>query len=308
VGLGWHEDVCRHARVSPDVGKPVFLYRQRPWDSALPLLGFATCYGQDREVTALSAELPEAFTDEQIKQIFSRGVLLDARAADSMLRRGMGELVGIDARADNARAVIESLDDPKFASYAGESMMMRANGIPWQFRLRPEARVISKLRGYRGEETGHGAFVYENSLGGRVAVLPYDSQGEGFLLGIVTNTLTSPTFLCFPRQAQMLRVLDWLGRRPVPLFVPGAPNVFPLLIEQPDRSIVAVANLCSDPIEGLTLRLAPPRFPVRRIRSLGTTGAWQKCAAKLTRPSDGTITLRTGLDVDHFDAAIIELT
>jgi len=309
VGLAWHEDVCRHSRVAPEAGKPIFVYRQRPWDSALPLLGFATCYGHDRgDVTAMSAELPEAFTDEQVRQIFSRGVLLDARAADSMVRRGLGDLVGISGRADDARAVIETLDDPAFATHPGESMMVRANGIPWQFRLKPETRVISKLRGYRGEETGHGAFVSENALGGRVGVVPFDSQADGFLLGIVTNTLTSPTFLCFARQAQMLRLLDWLGRKPVPLFVPGAPNVFPLLIEQRDRLIVAVANLCSDPIESLTLRLAPRSFTVRRVRSLSPSGGWQKCAAKLARSSDGAITVRTNLAVDHFEAAILELS
>jgi len=305
IGLFWHEDVCRHVRGVTGASKPIFLYRQRPLDTALPLLGFATRYGA-ADVTVVTAEQVFCLNASELEQMFSRGVLLDARAAESLIAMGRGELAGVVRRIENARAVLETVEDKRFGR-VGEPMSARSNGTPWQFGLQKSARVISKFRAFLGEETGHGAFVYENSLGGRVAVLPFDSQDDraAQLGGGTSNAMLSPTFLSWTRQAQLLGALEWVGRKPVELFVPNAPSVFPLLTEQSARLIVGVANLLSDPIPALSLRLRMPSFAIRRVRTLTTDGKWRECPARIRKIKGGAVKISTSLAVDHLGVAVL---
>lgn len=308
ISLYWHEDVCRHVRGVSQAAKPVFLYRQRPFDAALPMLGFSIRYG-DGEVTVVTAETICCLSATELERLFSRGVLLDARAVESLILLGRGDLAGAAERLPDAKAVNETIETKAFGGIAGDPMSMRQSSAPWQFQLDPRARVITRYRGYRGEETGHGMWLFENRLGGRVAVLPLDTQNDGVShFGLVTtNALHSPTFLTWTRQALFHDVLKWLGRKPVPLFVPCAPGIFPVLVDQGKRLVVGVVNLSSDPIERLALQLAAPAFPVRRVRALRNDGEWVSCKAKIGPVRRGCVTIQTGLTVGHFDTAVLTL-
>jgi len=307
IAVYWNDQVCRHVYGLADSPKPIFLYRQRPLDSALPLLGIATKYGTG-DVTVLTAELPHCLSNEELERMFSGGVLLDARAAEFLLRMGRGELAGVVKRLPNARTASETVEDKAFGS-VGESMSTRLNGACWQFELAKGARVISAFRAFGDKESGHGVFLYENSLGGRVAVLPYDTQNDGVsLFGMLTvSPMLSATFLTWARQEQLRSVLEWLGRKPVPLFVPGAPNVFPILADQGTRLVVGVANLQADPIKSLTLRLAKPRFPIRTIRSLQPDGSRKRLKATIRNERGGVTDIGTGLRLEHYDVAALVL-
>jgi len=59
---------------------------------------------------------------------------------------------------------------------------------------------------------------------------------------------------------------------PLPLFVAGAPNAYPLLAQQDDRLIVCVANLSAGALRGLTIHLRQPAFPIRHIHVLRADG------------------------------------
>jgi hypothetical protein len=181
--------------------------------------------------------------------------------------------------------------------------------VPWQFDLHKKARVITRLRGYHDEETGHGMWLFENSLGGRVAVSPLDSQNDGVShFGLVTtNAFHTPTFLTWARQALLRDVFTWLGRKPVPLFVPNAPAIFPILADQGKRLVVGVLNLNSDAIERLTLEIAAPAFRIRGVRSLRRDGSWAPCKATVGPVQKGAATIETQLTVEHFDAGVLTL-
>jgi hypothetical protein len=307
VSLFWHEETCRHTRGVAGEPKPIFLYRERPWDQALPLLGIATRYGVG-DVTALSGEQVDCLDDAALRSVFSRGVVLDARAAESLLLRGKGELAGVRRRARDVGVAIETIEDKAFGGITGDPMNDRWLGTAWQFEWMPGARIISRLRDFEGRRTGHGVVLFENSLGGRVAVLPFDGQvREVFSLGVGFPPLASPSFLCYTRQAQWRDVLEWLGRAPLPLFVPEAPSVYPLLVEQPGRLIVGVANLLADVIPSLKLRIRKPSFPIRRVRVLSSTGEWRICRSRSRSVAKGTLTIETGLAPGYLDVATLIL-
>jgi hypothetical protein len=307
VALYWHEAAARHTRGVSDEPKPVFLYRERPWDVALPLMGIATQYGSG-DVTAFAGEQIACLGADELDRIFSRGVLLDVRAAETLLRMGRGDLAGVAARAADTAASMETIEDPAFGDWAGDVINLRWTSQAWQFKWLKGARVISRLRGYRSEERGHGGVLFENELGGRVVIYPFDSQVRSVVgLGVGFPPLLSPSFICRPRQAQLRAALEWAGRAPLPLLVPEAPTVYPLLAEQVGRLIVGVANLLADPIAALRIRLRAPAFPLRRVRALDADGRWHGCRAAIRGPRKGAVTLDTGLRLNYLEVAILQI-
>ncbi|MEI8242107.1 MAG: hypothetical protein WCI17_02450 [bacterium] len=305
VGLCWHEEVCRHVRGVAQEPKPIFLYRERPWDQALPLMGMATTYVTG-EITAFAGEQLAALSDEELRACFSRGVLLDARAAEALLQRGKGAWAGIAGRLPDVASSQETIEDARFGGLAGDIINLRWCGQAWQFNWQRGARVVSQLRGYDGNVRGHGVTVFENRLGGRVVVYPFDSQVRSVVgLGIAFPPMVSPSFLNRPRQAQLLDLLEWAGGKPLPLVVPESPTVYPLLAEQPGRLVVGVANLLADPIASLTLRLRTPAFTVRRVRALDAAGRWKTCRATIGKPSKGAVTIRTGVTLNYLDVTVL---
>lgn len=297
IGLFFHPDIARHVQVAANARTLNALTRHRPLDATIAALGFATRYGQ-ASVTVVTHEQPLCLDDASLEALFSGGVLLDARAAEALCRRGRGDLAGILGRAEDGRGVNEMVVDDAFGGAAGERISIRMDGIPWQFRLPPAVREISVLCDYGGRRTGHGIVLFENSLGGRVAVLPYDSQAGG---------LKTATFMCYTRQAQLLAVFEWLGRAAVPCLVRHAACALPLVAEQDGRLIIGVINTLSDPVTGLRMRLAAPGFPVRAMHGLQPDGTWRPLACRVSAGTTGGIEIATDLRIDHMDVAVLTL-
>jgi hypothetical protein len=305
ISLLLHEEVSRCVFGAQEQTRPIFLYRLRPWDTALPMLGFATRYGLGG-VTALAGEQILCMSDAELREALRGGLLLDARAAEALLRAGKGELIGITERLTDAPGVTEVITDAAFGGVAGEIINLRCEGAPHQFAWRDGARVISRVRDYAMRDVGHGVVLFENAGGGRAAVAPFDSQQHLVSLGLAVNPISSATFINWPRQAQLLDLLTWLGRGPVPLFVPEAAGVLPLLIDQGHRLIVGVTNVSYDPIDNLQLRLAAPANPVTRVRSLRQDAQWETLKADVTRNGDS-LHIATGLRVDFLETAVLVL-
>lgn len=276
VGLIWREDEARHARGVQDRTKPIFLYRHHPWDHVLPLLGIPVTYAEAK-VTALAGEQPAGLSKGEIQKLASGGLLLDARAAETLLMMGFGDLVGISKRLPDSVAASETIEDAAFGGIQGDVINCRWTSMPWQFELLPGAQVVSRFRGYRGEDRGHGVLVYENSLGGRVVIVPFDSQVDQVsALGVAHPPFESPSFLSRPRQAQLRDALIWAGRAPLPFYVEDAPMALPMIIEQQNRVIVAITNLMPDHLDKVVARLYLPGFYPSQARRLSPRGSWRR--------------------------------
>jgi len=297
VGLFFSEEICRHTRGVSEGALPRQLKRQRVWDDLLPLVGISISHA-GHGVTAFGGEQVCCLDAAALERVFSRGALLDARAAECMLRLGQGALVGVKQRLPNARAVLETVEDPRFGRLVGDPVNLRSVGSAWQFRWSPAAREVSLLRGYRWERTGHGIMLFENALGGRVAVLPFDGNERAF---------TTPSHLNWTRQAQLIDILEWLGRDPLPLVVHEAPMVYPILIRQATRLIVGIANLHSDPIPRLRFTVRKPSFPIRHIHALRSDGRWTKLPAILRDSSERSLSVEVRREVRHLDVAVLRL-
>lgn len=307
VSLHYHEDVCRHTHGVADEPKPILMYRRRALDQTLPLMGIATRYGIG-DLTVFAGESIACLSDEERREVFSRGVLLDGRAAETLLMGGNGELAGIAGQLGEVPSTHETVEDGAFGKWAGDSLNNRWDGLARQFEWLDGARVISTLRGYDGGPTGHGLVLFENELGGRVVVLPYDSQNELSTLGTY-QAMCSPGFITFSRQAQIKAGLEWAKRGPLELFVPNAPSVYPMLMRQDKRLIVSVMNLLPDPVENLTLELGAPGLDVAAVQVLQKDGVRAKLPDATIEPADeqGRIVVRTSVTIPYLDTAVLVL-
>ncbi|NQU11658.1 hypothetical protein HQ590_12765 [bacterium] len=305
VSLYWHEEAARHARDVTDQPKPIFVYRQRPWDQVLPLLGIGTRYGQG-DLTVFAGEEIACLTDPELREVFRHGVLLDARAAETLLLTGHGGLAGLRKRLPDTTAAIETIEDAEFGELEGDIINCRWTSQARQFQWQSGARIISRLRGHQHEDRGHGVVLFENTLGGRVIVVPFDSQGGSSVgLGIAFPSLESPSFICRPRQAQLRAALQWAGRGPLAVAVENSPTVYPLLFEQPRRLVIGAVNLLADPVESLVVRVRAPSFPLKRVRILTADGQWRAARrAKIGRPRGGAITIDTGISLPYLGVGV----
>jgi hypothetical protein len=308
VGLFFHEESARHTAGGESLTRPVLLMRRRPWDGALSTMGFPVRFGP-APVTAFAGESLAALDPAERARLFQGGVLMDGRAAATLLRLGEGSLAGLAGARPDAGHSHETIEEAAFGGLPGDVMNTRWEGAARQFDWLPGARAVSRLRGYRDEPTGDGVVLFENAAGGRVAVFPFDSQGGAQMsLGAGAEPMLSPSFLSAPRQAQLKDVLTWLGRTPLPMVVHAESPVYPLLVAQPRRWIAAIAALSADGLDRLDIEFGPLPFEVRRIRRLDRTNRWKTVPLeRLETTGTGTCRLRLETPLACLEVAVLTL-
>jgi hypothetical protein len=278
VRLFVHDDVTRHVTGGAGLPKPILLMRKRPWETSLPLLGIPTTF-HDSPVVAFAGEEINCLSDAELDQVFTGGVLLDARAADCLIKRGRAGLVGARARKDNATHCKET------PVKAGAPMNSRFDGEAWQFDWEPAAQVHSQFRNYNDQVTGTGVVSFENKLGGRVLIMPYDSQSGAMVFGIPGNALASPGFVSPARQVFLQPLIRWLFKdQACPGFFTDHKPVYPLVVRLKNAgTLAALTNLGADPVNALAWleKLADGK----PYRWLDERGEWHDS----THPDRGTL-------------------
>jgi hypothetical protein len=222
VGCPWREDAARrrHAPASASSWQEGLHLPAEGWGPWLGGYGMAVQARMSSTVNAMAGDMAWAFSDDDIRWMLGRGLLLDGPAASILQARGFGAWLGLAelhtiTQAD-ALYSIEELVDPAYTLRPGA--LVDINERPGfeqlvQGALAPRAQRISILRGPRGEDVGHGVVLYENESGGRVAVCPWDAAGFEPGNGQQNDY----------RQRQMQAVVDYLGRGVAPGRVSGAP-------------------------------------------------------------------------------------
>ncbi|AUG75003.1 hypothetical protein CFP65_0015 [Kitasatospora sp. MMS16-BH015] len=202
-------------------------------------------------VQALFGQHAHAFTDDRLRALLGEGLLLDGTAAEILVRRGHGPLIGL---TDAVLVSREQSDGDQV--YAEEHVLdggvpLSVNVQPALARLAPApgAQVWTEIRTPDGLPWGPGRTAFTNPLGGRAAVLaatalellPCDDTGQRLLHRAV-------------RYAE--------GERPALPLVTGGPLLIPHLSHTDGATRLAIANGSADPAR-VRLRLphAAPTDP-----------------------------------------------
>jgi hypothetical protein len=255
------------------------------WERALNAFGITTTYG-DSPVIAADGQMLNAYSDGEIEAMLTGGMLLDLGAAEVLIERGFGQAVGVTvgrtARLHTVEATgAEELTDPEFAGAPERYVTMSLPnliGHPRYGRVQPHenARVVSRLVDPDREVVRPFTTVFENGLGGRVAVVPLE-MSEAF----------GPAFLGPYRREHLLAILRWLSRDRLPAAVSGGVLPLALRMDFPDSVMLAVFNLSHDDWPEVVWDVHWPSREPERVTLLDEHGAWRDAQAECARTSPG---------------------
>ncbi|MBF9073110.1 hypothetical protein I2501_34355 [Streptacidiphilus sp. NEAU-YB345] len=243
VGIPFRQDAAAHVRLDarqaadPATALDALAVDPAPAADLLLRYGVPVTAAADAPVQAVFGQLVEALDDAEVSRLLRGGLLLDGVAAEALVRRGFGPLLGLEAVA-----LVDRESDLEGAGpYAEEHLpggeVLSVNMQPALARLGqlPDADVWTQIRTPDGQPWGAGRTAFRNSLGGRVVVLaatdatllPYDDAGQRLVHGAV-------------------RFLE--GDAPRLPLVSGGPYLMPYHIRAADGVLrLAIANGSADP-------------------------------------------------------------
>ncbi len=226
----------------------------------------------------LAGRVAEAFSTPELKEMLAGALFMDTAALEVLNERGLGALTGVRLarRLDNGlreRFTNDALNG-RFADDVRDARIEfwgDARGLADELEpLAPAVRVLATLETYFGEpRLGPCMTIYENELGGRVAV-------AGYAPWLFVHSL--------PKRSQLQNVLDWLTRDRLPLRIDEAVPLIPVVRLAADRKrgAVVLLNAGLDPIPRATVHVRAPAAAVRlltpsssrRLQPQPESGGW----------------------------------
>jgi hypothetical protein len=245
---------------------------------------FTACR-DDAEYFVISSDMCETLSDEEINHIFSRGVIMDSAAACRLADRGFAALCGYKS----SRVYTNGLKTVYTAhEFNTASTDMRRGGLQADFRsgkgiyvidTDERAQILTVCKSINDKYLGASDYIYENSLGGRVAVLGYASWSNAEQ---------------YERVDMLRNIVNWVSFGSPSLSIDGAYNILPILRRGADGSFcVMLTNACLDPSGSFTLRVNGTASSAEIYDSKTNT----VCECVLVKDGDGCI-----IDLPSIDA------
>jgi hypothetical protein len=142
-------------------------------------IGIPTAYARESaRVAALSGDGCLDFSRKELLKLLGAGLILDVPALARLHELGLGELTGFSVRSRKDKDTIEVFSkDVLNGRFAGWHRDCRPSFYPqpaWRIEpLSPQARPLSEIVDFTPKHFGTASGVFENRLGGRVAVFGY---------------------------------------------------------------------------------------------------------------------------------------
>lgn len=237
VGLPWREDAQAHVRTT--VGEAFTELDANAMGPGHFLLSYGVPVSARRQaVNALFGSLAWAFPDEEIREMLSGGLLLDAASAEILCRRGFGPEIGLRFRQWVGR---------EESTYAIERVTHRDAGAPlghcFNHNLPDRMALLAPLRGARewttvitpeSKRVGPATLAFRNRRGGRVFTYA------------VPNPAQLPRDDYRQRIAQKAVAFAAGGRFASPM-VSGGPYLMPIHFTAAGRDLLVLFNGGTDP-------------------------------------------------------------
>jgi hypothetical protein len=272
--------------------------RECGFADSIRAFGIPVVFGKDAEVTAVTGQSLRAFGRTELEKIFSKGVLLDGFALGVLKDLGLSELAGAEIKSILPRRSMpvgpEELTDPDFGG-GGKYLYTWTLGLWPEYMLeaKPGARMISRIVDLNGEYLMPGFVLYENRLGGRVAVCPYNLGGTG--LDPYLNR--EPVFYYSEyRKRQIREVVRWLGRGSVPLIVEADGWILPHRADAPSRILAAAMNVSDDGWKSVVMKISTDK-DVKKVRWAGIDGKWKNLPRASWKQKNGEVTINVSAEI-----------
>ena len=232
-------------------GFSAFPFDGEGWMLPLQGSGVPVFLNGESRVRALTGQSVRGLDAEEIGRILSGGALLDGSAAAVLCEMGYGERIGVTVggcvRHDTVLISAERDDEAGAAEGDPTYLPLRGpvrDGVTQVHKLTPVdgARVVSCFVDNEHKEVMPGMVLFENASGGRVATYALDLSPK-----------TTPGFMSWRRRRQVQRVVRWLGRDEVDLFVDGGGWMMPVRRDYEGYTLLAALNFETDGWEEVAL-------------------------------------------------------
>jgi len=291
----WDDRFPMHRKV--DANRMTSLPAPQCWEGAMDLLGFATTFFPE-ELKLASQSYIEERSNEEIRNVLKGKVLMDGDAAAHLVERGFGQQIGLTKCEPVAAANYEEMTNRNFAGryLDGDETTVEAR----KYRLYPveQTIVVSEMFGPDRSFRVPGMTLFENTGGGRIGVIP-QSGSRGDLYRV--------EFRGWKRQWVLKRMLEWINRGPLPLFVEDAPNVCPLRRDGESAVLIGIANLSVDPLPHVRFQIARPFAGEPRIEYLAPDGKVVQIEAQVSL-KERYLHLRTPVRIEPLALGCFRLT
>lgn len=189
------------------------------------------------EVNFLIGETLDCYTDEQLVVLFSRGVILDSKAADLALKRGFGEYIGIKKMQKVCSPCFEKLTETEAnCGYRLKYPVYTANLLKDEcvYAVEPlkDAVVLTELVDSNAAKLGDCSVYYENAHGGRALTLAAPFNAD--------------TLFYKGRRAQLHFIVKKLFANELPFDIKNAVSVAPIWYEGERESVLVLYNFGQD--------------------------------------------------------------
>lgn len=272
------------------------------WCDSLQGSGIPVVLNGDGAVSAVTGQSVRALSPGEIEGLLSRGLLMDGSAAATLIDMGYGHLIGVETGSLIERAgIIEGAERDDWAE-APVYMSIRGMTTAGIYRLYPltlsgGAEATSVLVDPDRRDSLPGMVVFENDLGGRVAVYPFDlSRG------------TNVGFMNWSRRLQLQRIVRWLGKGSVDLFVDGGAWTVPVRRDYSDYTLIAALNLDTDGWDGISITFNWPTEPEDLIiEHLESTGVLQRVHPLASGYDGWNVNMRLPISVPPLDVVVLRV-
>jgi hypothetical protein len=253
IGIPWSEDMGRKTHTDGSGTWRSLMCRSLGWANWLGAIGHSFTVRPAAGVNAVAGPVAWSFSDEELRSWLSQGLLLDGGAGAVLVERGFGELIGVKGgrmvtQADVLYAVEQCIDGA-FALRTGAQISVNAPEFAhpyaarlFQGELAEGAQIVSDLRDPTQKVVGHGVVLFENALGGRVALMPWDANAA--------------VYMTVHRAAQLRRILRYLDPGHSYGNVEGGAWLVPQFLSDGEQWRGAIWNASPDAVEAITVH--PP--------------------------------------------------
>lgn len=264
----------------------------KAWSNGIGMLGIP-CTVQDAPCKMLDGNVTQLLGNEQLTEILSGAVFLDGKAAFILSQRGFGDLIGVEASINpEVTCLYEAITENRFAESLEGRLMYnfaiapagKEGGTFYELQALDKTEVISNFTTAGLDILSPAMTVFENKLGGRVAVTAFDLENN-----------SSASIMNYRKKELMRNIIEWLTGSPLPAFVESAPKTFCCVLNDKagEFTLVAIFNLSSDQNNKLELTL-PIECAEKNCIQLNNDGNWKSAeiiARKNRTPQKVTLTI-----------------
>ena len=309
IGLLSHPYSVHYVHTTKGETMEELMVRETGWADVLRGFGIPVVCERDEGIVAVTGQAFRCLTEDEIKRVFSRGVILDLSALQTLEDMGFGKLAGVkvkDIVGQRSRWIgPERLVDPAFGggkdrftwTYAVSSTMTIGVIEPY-----PEAMVISHIVDPDLKFLFNGVVLYENELGGRVATFPYNFSGTD--PDIYIKGATS-FFYGEYRKQQIHSIVRWLGRGDIPLMVHANGWVLPHRADGEKNIILAAMNLNYDTWKEIKME-GMIKKKIKKVY-INFNDRWRELNRSFWKQEKGYLRVKIKRDIPTFEVVMVNL-